>query len=233
MSASAGKTSRFTSVIFDFDYTLADSSPGVIECANHALKEMDLPPGGAEAIRETIGLSLAATYQRLTSGCYGDRSDEFKRLFLERADQVMLEGIRLFDSARPVVAALRAEGIGLGIVSTKYRSRIEQALQRDGLGDVFAVVVGAEDVGEHKPDPAGLNAAMGKLGATPAEVLYVGDSAVDAEAAQRAGVPFAAVLTGVTPREAFEAYRPFAVIEDLGSLAAIVLEGDCGEETGA
>jgi phosphoglycolate phosphatase len=223
MNAPAAKARRFTAVIFDFDYTLADSSPGVIECTNYALQKMGLPAVEAEAIREMIGVSLAETYEELAGDRDSGRFEEFARLFVERADQVMLQGVRLFDSAKPAVEALLTEGISLGIVSTKFRYRIEAVLRRDGLEHAFELVVGAEDVAAHKPDPSGLRAAISELGKPAAEVLYIGDSVVDAETAKRAGVPFAAVLTGVTPREALAAYEPLAILEDLGSLPGVVL----------
>jgi phosphoglycolate phosphatase len=220
-----GPDSRlFKSVIFDFDYTLVDSSTGVIECVNYALGRMGLPSGRPGAIRGMIGVSLSGMFDRLAGQEHGDRFDEFKRLFTARGDQVMLQGTRLFDSVRPVVEALLAAGISLGIVSTKFRYRIEEILERDGLRDAFAVIVGGEDVAVHKPDPTGLEAAIGVLGRSPAEVLYVGDTTVDAETSTRAGVLFAAVLSGVTPREALAGCQPWAILEDLTALPALVLE---------
>ena len=213
----------FKSVVFDFDYTLADSSPGVIECMNYALQSLGLPTRDSQTIRALIGTSLAETYEELAGDGHGDRFEEFKRLFVERADQVMLQGVRLFASTKPAVEALVAGGVTLAIVSTKFRYRIEQVLLRDGLDHAFEVIVGGEDVAAHKPDPSGLIVALGGLGRTPAEVLYVGDSAVDAETTKRAGVPFVAVLSGVTPREVFAPYRPHAIIEDLALLPALVL----------
>lgn len=223
MHESGPVPARFGSVIFDFDLTLADSSTGVIECANHALTQMGLPPAHPETIRGTIGMPLDAAYERLAEKSHAAGSEEFTRLFVERADQVMLRGIRLFDTVKPSVGALLAGGVGLGIVSTKFRYRIEAVLERDGLSHAFQVVVGSEDVAAPKPDPTGLNMAINKLGSRHPQVLFVGDSLVDAETAARAGVAFVAVLSGVTPREAFEAYRPCAVIEDLSLLPALVL----------
>ena len=69
-----------------------------------------------------------------------------------------------------------------------------------------------EDVAAHKPDPAGLLSAAAELGAPRARTLYVGDSVTDAETAQRARIPFAAVLSGVTPAQAFTPYRPRAIL---------------------
>ena len=43
-------------VLFDFDFTLADSAEGIVACMNHALGRLGLPPAPADAIRRTIGL---------------------------------------------------------------------------------------------------------------------------------------------------------------------------------
>ena len=134
----------------------------------------------------------------------------------------MLPGIRVFDSVAPVTKELRARGVTLGIVSSKFRYRIEDVLLRDRLQNVFSVIIGGEDVPVHKPDPTGLQRAIRRLGRIASEVLYVGDSAVDAETAGRAGVPFVAVLTGVTPEEALAACGRFPMIKDLGELPALL-----------
>jgi phosphoglycolate phosphatase len=218
---------RFKSVVFDFDYTLADSSPGVVDSMNYALEHMGLPTADDDTIRKTIGISLEETFRQLAGERRDISFDEFKRLFVERADQVMLRNIQLFDSVAEVVRGLRASGLSLAIVSTKFRYRIEQVLLRERLMDAFAVVVGGEDVAAHKPDPAGLQLAIARLRRLPAEVLYVGDTIVDAETARHAGVPFVAVLTGVTRREDFAVYSRLTMIEDLTQLPPLVL-GDSG-----
>jgi len=223
MKSYSGRSPRFGSVVFDFDYTLADSSAGVIECVNFALEHVGLTASHPDAIRATIGISLAETYRRLTGDSDAARSAEFERIFAERGDEVMLQGIRLFDTVKPTVEALSAAGLSLGIVSTKYRRRIEAVLERDGLERAFAVVIGGDDVQAHKPDPAGLEAALTALQMAPSEALYVGDSTVDAETARRAGVPFVAVLSGVTPREAFSSCELEAFLDDLSSLPGLLL----------
>ncbi len=209
---------RTKSVIFDFDYTLVDSSRGAIECIGYAFAKMGLPIPRAEAIRETIGLSLPETFSSLTGDNRETHLAEFSRLFVQRADQVMLDNMVLLDSVKPALNDLIANGVDLGIVSTKYRYRIEAFLQREKLRGTFGVIIGGEDISQHKPDPAGLIAAMRKLKRVPLEVIYVGDSLVDAETAERACTPFVAVLSGVTSKDAFAMYRPHAIINDLSSL---------------
>ena len=54
-------------VIFDFDYTLADASEGIVDCVGYALRQMRLPPSEPAAIQKTIGLSLSKTFAALTT----------------------------------------------------------------------------------------------------------------------------------------------------------------------
>ena len=64
--------------------------------------------------------------------------------------------------------------------------------------------------------------AVEALRVEPSRTPYVGDSIVDAEAAARAGLRFIAVLSGVTPREAFETYAPAAVLPSVRELPALL-----------
>ncbi len=204
-------------MIFDFDYTLADSSMGVLDCVNHALRNMGLPTARAEDIKETIGMSLPDTLANLTGRENEEEGEEFSRLFIERADEVMADLTDVLDDVPRVIGQLKDKGICLGIVSTKFRYRIETILCRAGLLEPFDVIVGGEDVSRHKPDPEGLLMAMERLGSI-GSILYVGDSLSDAEAAKRAGLPFVAVLSGVTPREAFEGYPIHRILNKLSEL---------------
>lgn len=212
---------RFSAVIFDFDYTLADSSRGVLECINHALRNIGLPTASPEDINKTIGMSLPDTLVSLAGAEYESMSGEFFRLFIEKADEVMAELTVIYEEAPSVIRHLKAKGIFLGIVSTKFRYRIEAILGRAGFLETFDIIVGGEDVSRHKPDPEGLLMAIEGLG-SPQSTLYVGDSISDAEAARRAGIPFAAVLSGVTLREAFEEYPVYRFLENLSELVDII-----------
>lgn len=209
-------------VVFDFDYTLADSSTGAIDSFRYALERLGLPQPRDIDIRETIGLSLEAAFRRLADPDHWRDSEQFSAHYMHRADQVVATNTTLYESVPHVVEALVARGLSLAIVSNKLRYRVRSILEREGIADRFEVVVGAEDVDEQKPDPGGLLSALGELGFSPAEVLYVGDSVVDGETARRAGVAFVAVLSGVTPEAAIRAFEPRAVLHDLRELPALV-----------
>lgn len=208
-------------IIFDFDYTLADSSRGVIVCFNFAFDRLGLPIADDATIRQTIGLTLPDALVMLGGKEYTRYTDAFTRLFMERADEIMADNTQLFEVVPETVETLRDLGIRLGIFSLKYRYRIETVLKREALLDAFEVIIGAEDVSEYKPNPKGLLVAMERLGCVRENCLYVGDSLTDAKTAQRADTDFIAVLSGVTPRAAFDNYNIYAVLEDVSGLLSL------------
>lgn len=213
--------SAVQAIIFDFDYTLADSSRGVIACFNFALGRLGLPSADDATIRHTIGLTLPDALVMLGGKEYTRYTDAFTQLFVERADEIMADNTQLFDIVPETVETLRNLGIRLGIFSLKYRYRIETVLKRERLLDAFDVIIGAEDVSEYKPNPQGLLVAIERLNYVRQDCFYVGDSVTDAKTAQRADTDFIAVLSGVTPRTAFDDYNIYAVLEDVSGLLSL------------
>jgi phosphoglycolate phosphatase len=213
---------RKRAVLFDFDLTLADSTLGVVECVNYALGAMALPRAEPQAIRATIGFSLAATLARLTGLTDPAAAQDFSRNFVARADLRMVELTSIFPGVAQTLDQLKAAGIKTAIVSTKFRYRIETILARDGLLEAFDEIIGGEDVVRHKPDPEGLVKALDQLDVRNADSLYVGDHPVDAEAAAAAGIPFAAVLTGAAARHDFEPWPATVFLSGLKDLAPLL-----------
>ena len=74
----------FIAVIFDFDYTLADSSDGVVECVNYALDALSFTPQPRDDIYRTIGLSLPHTFEALTGVTNPVMQERFAHFFLDR-----------------------------------------------------------------------------------------------------------------------------------------------------
>ena len=209
-------------IIFDFDYTLVDSARGTIDGVNFAFEEMGLPIASDDAVRRTIGLSLPDILMALAGNAYAKYVDEFTRLFFQRADETMVALAEFYPGVPQTVKALRGLGIQLAIVSQKTRRYIQPILEKENLSEVFEVIVGGGDAA-YKPDPEGLRLAIAQTGSVPANCLYVGDSVTDAETARRADIAFIAVLSGVTPRTAFESYNTYAVLEDVSGVLGLEL----------
>jgi len=192
--------------VFDFDFTLADSSKPIIECVNYGLRGLGLREATHNAITRTIGLHLSETLVVLAGEDERPNADKFLMLFGERADQIMADNTLIFPGVSEVLGELKSQGYTLGIVSTKYRYRIEDILGRHGLLEYFDNIVGGEDVKRHKPAPDSLLLSLENLKVNRQEAMYVGDSITDAMTAQAANVDFVAVLSGATQSGEFDAY---------------------------
>jgi len=209
-------------IIFDFDFTLADSSKGVVKCVNYALKKLNFSEFADEEIKKTIGLTLDQTFVKLAGEPHLDKIEKFKYYFIEKADEVMTNNTILFTETPSVIKFLHSKSIKLGIVSTKFRYRIVNILSREALLDYFEVIIGGEDVQTLKPNPIGLLEAIKKLNLSVSQIIYIGDSVTDAETARRAGVSFMAVLSGVTFRNDFKNYPVTKFLNDLSEILKLL-----------
>lgn len=210
---------QYKAICFDFDYTLGDATDSIVAGFQHAFTQMGRPVPERESIRATIGYLLEDAYSSLS----GDRSEEgrarFRPLYQEVALPMQVDGITLFPGTAQLLRALHAAGIRMAIVSTRRSATIYQTLERSGLLDTQEFIIGSADVTRHKPDPEGLNIALGRMGIAPHEMLFCGDTILDAGAAQNAGTHFAAVLNGTTPAEAFAQWPHVHIAKDLYDLA--------------
>ena len=127
----------------------------------------------------------------------------------------------LFPETKSVLTALKDSGARIGIISTKYRFRIKELLDQHFPADFMEIIVGGEDVKAAKPSPEGLLLAIKRLHVSKAETLYIGDSTVDAETAQAAGIDFAGITHGVTTVKELEKYPHRKIMSTLEELPTI------------
>ncbi len=202
-------------LIFDFDYTLGDSTQGIVLSANDALEQLQYDKMSTEEIRQTIGLSLTETFKKLTASEDKEKAEAFANFFKKKADEVMVENTVLYEGVMEKLQQWKEQGYQTAIVTTKFHYRIDQILSKFQANHLIDRIIGAEDVKVEKPSPEGLLEVIRRLGLEKEEVLYVGDSFVDAQTAQNAGVCFVGVLTGTTTKEEFQQYHCRDIVENV------------------
>ena len=212
----------YSAVVFDFDYTLGDSTNGIVLSINYALSKLGYGEKETETIRKTIGLSLKDTFKVLTGKEDENEIQAFSKCFKEKADMVMVDNTRIYHGVLESLQSLKVRGYTIGIVTTKYHYRIEQILERYNATKLIDLIVGAEDVKIEKPNPEGLLWVVDRLGLDKKQVLYAGDSIVDVQTAQNAGVDFAGVLTGTTKKEDFLEYNNIFIGNDVNDVCRII-----------
>lgn len=193
-------------VLFDFDYTLGDSTGGIVLSTNYALEKLGYETKTEQQIRKMVGLSLRDTFMTLMDSRDEEAAAQFAVYFKEKADEVMVANTSLYEGVRSMLRQLKQEGYLVGIITTKYRRRIISIFEKYNALNLLDIIVGGEDVEKEKPDPEGLLRAINNLNLSADEILYVGDSLVDAKTAMNGAVDFVAVLTGTTTQEDFEPF---------------------------
>ena len=210
----------YQTYLFDFDYTLADSSKGIVICFRRVLDRHRHTGISDGQIKRTIGKTLVESFSILTGIQDSDTLEEYRKEYVKEADRFMTANTRLFPETVDVLTALKKRGAKVGIISTKFRYRILE-LTKDAVPEgTIDLIVGGEDVETAKPSPEGVFAALERMNAEKSSTLYIGDSTVDAQTARNAGVDFAGVLHATTTEEELKAYPNVAVMKDLTELIA-------------
>lgn len=213
-------------VFFDFDYTLGDSTAAIAEGYRLGFLALGLDPPTEEQVRHTVGLTLADGYALLTGDHNPERQEAFYHSFQHTVGveaggegrRLMIEGTTLFPGAEELLLALKHAGVRTAIVSTKPGSTIRRIFEHQGRKDLLDLVVGGDEVTQAKPHPQGLRLALERLGLSAEQVLFCGDTVIDAATAQAGGCRFCAVLNGTTRASAFERFPCVHIANDLADL---------------
>lgn len=212
----------YSAVFFDFDYTLADSSEGIVKCFRFVLNHCGFDMVTDEAIRRTIGMTLEDAFRTLTD-CRDEQTITIMRNeYTDYARVHMTDCTRFFPDAATLLVDLKTQGVKTAIISTKNRELIDEFLAANDLKYMIDLVLGIYDVAAAKPAPDGIIQAAEQLHVALKDILYVGDSLIDAQAAANAGVDFSAVTTGTTLADSFAALPCKAVVPCLSALRPII-----------
>ena len=212
---------KYTTYLFDCDYTLADSSRGIVICFRNVLERHGHTGISDEAIKRTIGKTLEDSFSILSGITTPETLAEYKKEYVKEADTYMTVNTFFFPETVTVLKTLKSQGAQIGIISTKFRFRIREMVDQHFPKDFFDIIIGGEDVKQAKPDPQGIKKALRRLHRRKSETLYIGDSTVDAETAQAAKVDFVGVLNGMTTREELMVYPHRQILDNLSLLPLI------------
>lgn len=176
-------------IVFDLDGTLIDSVHDLRGIANTILDKEGLAQISLEDARAFIGngVEVFVTKLRKARGVGDQHHSRLRDAFLQRYNTAV-HLTQIFPGVETALESLIADGHGLGICTNKPLAPTMSVLQHLRLDGYFQAVIGGDSLSVHKPDPAPLRAAFDAL--PPGPEIYVGDSEVDAETAQRAKVPF-------------------------------------------
>lgn len=181
-------------IVFDLDGTLIDSAPDIQNIANASLAEIDVAPISLEETHSFIGEGIQNFVERMRKS--RDVSDKYQKLLLEDMTARYETAVGLTVMYPGVLEALAtlAQSHKLGICTNKLHRPSIAILNHLKIEHYFQTVWGGDNLLARKPNPAPLKAAFDDLGS--GFCIFVGDSEIDAETAQRAKVPFVLFTEG-------------------------------------
>ena len=182
-----------TTVIFDLDGTLADTSGDLIAAANHYFAQM----GHDDLLHPKADAAIGMRGGRAMLTCGLERLGKMDEALVDAYYPILLEAYRdkidvhtkLFPGAMEAVGRLRANGVKVGICTNKPIALAELLLDRLGVREAFAALVGAGSLAVRKPDPEAFFETVRQLGGQVEEAVMVGDTVTDHKTARTAGVP--------------------------------------------
>ena len=193
----------YQTYIFDLDGTLLDTLGDLAASVNYALRTHGMPEHSIDDVRRFVGNGVRKLMERaVPDGADNPRFDETFATFRQYYMAHSLDTTRPYEGIPETLAALKARGCHLAVVSNKMMAAT-QALCHHFFPDTIEVAIGEDEAAgiRRKPAPDTVFAALKTLGVGKEDAAYVGDSDVDIQTARNAGLPCVSVLWGFRDRD--------------------------------
>ena len=202
---------RFDAVLFDLDGTLLYTLPDIAASVNAALGAVNMPERTTAEIRSMVGNGARKLIERALgeeNAALTDKTlDIYRAIYAAHAQEHVVP----YDGIPALLDTLRARGVFTACVTNKDHTDAVPMLERF-LGGKLSHTEGRKPGREVKPAPDAAFAALRALGVEKERALYVGDSGVDAETAQNAGMACVLCDWGYWDRERLEKCRALGII---------------------
>ena len=206
------------------DGTILNTIDDITDSVNVIMERHGLPTYDVPAIKSFVGNGLRKLMEKAMPE--GEAHPQFEEIYAEFLDYYNAHSkikTAPYEGIRDVMAALKARGVKMAIVTNKIQPAAEDLMMEHFYPDV-EYIVGDVPGRNKKPHPDAINAALEILGVSPEEkdsVLYIGDSEVDAATALNSGLDYVLCLWGFRTREELSEFKPVLFAESPAELLEI------------
>ena len=184
----------FKSVIFDLDGTLLDTSEGIIEGIEYAIKQLCLPALSYNDLKAFVGPPLQRSFVD-KCGCGEKEAQKATEIFREYYGRYSILKCRPYDKIYSICKSLQKQGIKMAVATNKREVFARQILTEFGFDPYLDVIHGSDSEGKLKKNDI-IQKCLIELNVIPEETVLIGDTNYDAEAAEKTGCKFIAALWG-------------------------------------
>jgi phosphoglycolate phosphatase len=210
-------------VIFDLDGTISDSREGIYNAYRYAIQKLGLESPDQEVLKTLIGPPL----QKGFAGVFkleGRENENAVKVFREYyADKGLYEN-NLYDGMYLLLEELNASGACLYVATAKYLLYAKQVLKYFGIEHFFTEIAGADYEGKHAGKLELIAGILRRNGITdPEEVVIIGDTGYDLDAAKELDIDSVGVAYGFTTYDEITSFDPDYVVRKVEDLREILL----------
>ncbi len=218
-------------VAIDLDGTMLDTIEDLSIAVNETLTELRVPTLALELVRTFVGKGIANLLQRSLRASLGREPDPvvFTRamaLYESHYDRVNGETTTIYPGVREGLEALAQAGYPLACITNKSARFTGPLLERIGFARYFSLVLSGDSLPKKKPDPLPLLHAAETFRVAPPDMLLIGDSLNDAEAARAAGCPIFCVTYGYNEGRDVRTLDVDAIVPTLLEAAALIRKSE-------
>lgn len=193
--------------IFDLDGTLTNTLDSLVYSTNETLKEMKLPQISEEQCRLFVGNGARVQMEKAlgSSGSENlDRIEEAMQIYGCIFDANCTYHVVPYEGITEMLESMKNRGLKLAVLSNKPHKQAVHVVETIFGKETFQWIQGQIDTVPRKPDPTAVLQIAEKLGATPEETLYIGDSEVDVATGKNAQMHTVGVTWGFRGKEVLE-----------------------------
>ena len=186
-------------VIFDLDGTLLNTISDLGASCNYALEKMGFPPHPISAYNFMVGNGVRKLLERAEPDADEATIDTLLKHFREFYDSHCTDTTEPYPGIPELLDALTSRGISVAVATNKYQCAADKIIKHYFPNIPFVSIQGQVEGRLTKPDPSIIFSILNEHPTPKAEVVMVGDSAVDMETARRACINSIGVTWGFRP----------------------------------
>jgi len=207
--------------IFDLDGTLADTVESIAYPANLALAAVGLKPLEVSRYNYFAGDGTDKLIQRALKAAGDDSLNHYEeayRIFKNIFKDNSMYRVTAYDGMKDMLEELKKRRIRIAVLSNKPHRQTIDVIEALFGQDYFDYIQGQQEDVPLKPNPAGACFIAEKFDVRCEECMYVGDTNVDMQTGNSAGMYTVGVLWGFRTRDELETNNAHAIISQPGEL---------------
>lgn len=210
--------------IFDLDGTLLNTIDDLGQAANYALAQMGFPTHHISAYPHFVGNGITRLIERVMPADARDSETvaQLRKIFISYYDQHLCDNTQPYPGIHDLLLDLQADGIALAVASNKYQKATTTLINHFFPDIPWVMIAGQNDGIPVKPDPSIIFSILLQHPCPKANIVMIGDSAVDITTAQRAGIDSIAVTWGFRSQAELTAALPSAIVDSPAQLLTAI-----------